>query len=472
MDLRGAIFKLFSARVLLSIIGFGGIAYFTQVLGADAIGSFFLFQTVIGLTAIGSNLGLRRAAEKELSAGEDPGEVMATTVVLTSFLLIPFVAGILIAQPVLDTYIGIKGVSLYVALGLVATQARRLVIRLLAGQMRVGQTASLRIIGKLVWIIVGVALILTGLDALAILIGFIAGDLAIVLGALVRLDLAYAKPSVKRARSLLSFGYYIMLRSSGSYIYSWMDVAILGFFVPTAHVGAYEIAWRVAAASLQLTNAIRETIFPKISEMDANGAVGEIRTLVYRWIQPPVYLIIPGIFGTLVLGESVLRLPFGEEVAIATPVLVIFMGEKVIRTGHLLFTATIYAMDQPELGYRAEVTALSLNLILNLALIPPFGILGAALATTSSSGVAALISGFYLDQMIDLDIPLRLFGWSTMSAILMGVGVYVIEPYLLPDWVGLSIGVMTGVLLYGLLMAANAPVREEILSFRRRITQH
>ena len=470
MDIRDAVVKLFSARVLLSVIEFVAIAYFTQNLGAAALGSFFLYQSFIGIAAILSNLGLRRAAEKELSAGENTGEVITTTVLLKTALVLPFLLLIGLGHNYIDSYIGIIGVSPYLALGLITTQARRLVFRLLAGQMRVGQTASLRVIGKILWVLVGAGLIYMGMDALAILIGFIVGDLAMLTGGLVRLDLAYAKPTVERAHSLLSYGKYIFLRSSGSYIYSWMDVAVLGFFVPNAAVGAYEIAWRVASVSLQLTNSIRESIFPRISELHAEGKSHEIRQILTQWIQPPLYMTIPGLFGAVVLGYETLGIPFGQEVVIAVPVLVIFMAEKVIRTGHLLYSATIYAMDRPELGYRGEVIALATNLVLNLSLIPVYGIIGAAVATTISSAVAALINGYYLSSLIQLNLPWPQIAWSGVCGILMAGAVYMLKPTLPTGWPGLLIGVSTGVLLYGSLLLASGSIREEMFAIKENLS--
>lgn len=469
MDIRNVVLKLFSAQLFLAVLEFGAIVYFTQSLGAAAIGSFFLYQSSVGLMAIPSNLGLRRAAEKELSAGEAPGEVIGTTVVLKALLLLPFLVGIVLANQYVDAYIDVQGVWMYVAIGLVTIQARRLVIRLLAGQMRVGQTASLRVFGKMTWLIAGVVLIYLGMDALAILIAFILGDVIVVAGALFRLNLTFAKPTVRRSKSLLSYGRYIFLRSSGSYIYSWMDVAILGLFVSTGLVGAYEIAWRVASFGLQLTNAIRESIFPGISQLHARGELEEIRQLIYRWVQPPLYLTIPALFGALVIGDEVLRVPFGQQVVVAFPVLVIFMGEKIMRTGHLLFSAAVFAMDRPDLGYRGEVTGLSINLVLNLVLIPKFGILGAAVATATSSVVTALVNGYYLSTMIDLWIPWRKIAWSSVCASAMATLVYLLKPSLPKGLIGLVVGIVAGVLLYTLFMAMNGGIRHEIRSFRHVI---
>lgn len=469
MDVRDAVVKLFSAKLVLAVIQLISIIYFTRELGADVIGSFFLFQAIVGILAIPSSLGLRRAAEKELSAGEDTGEVIGTTVLIISLLLLPFLISIILLQSYVDSYIGIQGVALFVVIGLTVTQARRLVIRLLAGQMRVDRTASLRVLGKVTWLISGALLINQGIGPVSILIAVIFGDLVVVTGGILQLDLAFSRPNLDRARSLLSFGRFIFLRSSGSYIYSWMDVLILGFFVSTSLIGAYEIAWRVASFALQLTDAIRESIFPQISKLHTEGKFEEISELLYRWIQLPLYLTIPALTGAIVLGREVLGVPFGQEVVVAFPVLVIFMAEKIMRTVHLLYSAAVFAMDRPELGYRGEVIGLGMNLVLNLALIPPFGILGAAVATTVSSIVTAVVNGYYLSRIVELRFPTHQLGWSSLSATLMAVVVYSAKSPLSSDWLGLVVGIALGMVVYTTSMILNQSIRYELKKFRESI---
>jgi len=462
MNVRDAVLKLFSAKLFLMVLQFGAIAYFTRELGTDVIGSFFLFQAVIGIIAIPSNLGLRRSAEKQLSAGEDAGEVIGTTVLLKSILLLPFLVLILLLRSYIGTYIGIQGVALFVAIGLTATQARRLVIRLLAGQMRISQTANLRVVGKLTWLIGGILFISQGFGPSSILIAFILEHFVVVVGGLLQLDISFSRPTKNRARSLLSFGWFISLRSSGNIMYSWMDVIILGFFVSTSLIGAYEIAWRVASVGLHLTNSIRESIFPQISKLYTQGQLDEISELLYRWIQLPFYLTIPALAGAVVLGREVLGVPFGQEVVLALPVLVLFMAEKIMRTVHLLYSAAIFAMNRPNLGYRGEIVGLFTNLVLNLALIPKFGILGGAAATTASSIITALVNVYYLSSIVDLCIPVRRIGWSVLSATLMAVGVYIVKSFLSSGWTGLIIGVSIGVGMYGTFLMLDPEIRHEI----------
>ena len=51
-----------------------------------------------------------------------------------------------------------------------------------------------------------------------------------------------------------------------------MDVAIIGLFLTHTHVGTYEIAWCVTTVSILFSEAIAGTIFPQLSEWDADSA--------------------------------------------------------------------------------------------------------------------------------------------------------------------------------------------------------
>jgi len=469
MDVRRSVLKLFSSSFVIAVVEFGAIAVFTQLLGAGAMGSYFVFQAVVGLLGIPIDLGLSKSAEKQLSADEPAGEVITTAVVLKTLLLLPWVVGLLLASARVERYVGIEGVLPLVVLGLVVAQVQRLCFRLLAGSLRVGQTALLKTVDKLVWVGSGLLLVSLGVGPAAIIAGYVLGKGAAILGALFRLDLSYGRPRTGRARSLLAFGRYVFIGDVGGFIYSWMDVAILRLFVPTSLIGAYEIAWRVASISMMLTRAIRTSLFPQISQWYAEDRLDEIETAFRRWIQMPLYLTIPAFAGAVVLGRDVLGTLFGAEVVVAYPVLLVFMLEKILRSVQPVIGPSLFAMGKPELGYRESMAAIVVNLTLNVALIPAFGLMGAAVATTLSAATAATIAITYVNRFVRLSVPWSRILWSAGAAATMAGVVALISPAFPTGVARVVSGVGIGVALYGLLLLANGGIRLELRSAIREL---
>ncbi len=462
MDVRRAVLKLFSGSVVIAVVEFAAIVGFTRTLGAGAMGSFFVFRAVVGMVGIPVDLGIAKATEKRLSADEPPGEVIGTAVAMKFLLLLVALAGLLLVGPYVEQYIGIEGILPFVALGLLANQAQRLSLRLLAGQLRVEQNALLKVVGRFVWVTAGFALVAVGWGPAAIVAAFVLGDVATVLGALVRLDPAIGRPRLHRARDLVNFGRYVFIGDVSGFVYQWMDVAILRLFVPVSLVGAYEIAWRVASISMMLTQAIRTSLFPQISQWYAEDRLDEIEDAFYRWLQVPLYLTIPAFAGAVVLGRDVLGTLFGAQVAVAYPVLLIFMVEKILRSVQLVLGPSLFAMDKPQLGYRGSAAAIVTNLVLNVTLIPAFGLIGAAAATTLAATTAAFVALRYISSFVSIEVPWRRIAWSVTSAVVMAGGVILLRSALDPGWTRVVLGVGTGVVCYLVLLFANEGIRLEL----------
>ncbi|EMA12540.1 putative polysaccharide biosynthesis protein [Haloarcula marismortui ATCC 33799] len=234
------------------------------------------------------------------------GEVISSSIFLKAVLLVPWIFLLYIFGPYINMYIGIRSILPYVLIGLVTAQMRNLSMRILAGQMKIGQTAILRVFEKLAWISSGLALANLDYGGTAIIIGFIIGDITIVSGALIRMDIEFGKLSLQRMKSLATFGKYLFIGSVSGYMYSWIDVAILRFFVPPSLIGAYEVAWRIASLSLLLTQAIRESLFPQISDWYETDKTDLIQDAIYKWTQPPLYITLPALAGAAVLGKDIL----------------------------------------------------------------------------------------------------------------------------------------------------------------------
>jgi O-antigen/teichoic acid export membrane protein len=459
MEVEKSVAKLFSGKVVNTLIQFGAVVGFTKALGAGAMGSYFLFQTVIGLVGMAGDLGLSRAAEKRLSANEPAGEVITTVVATKALLLLPWLIGMTFAAQHVDSYVGITGITPFILVGLIINQTERLSLRLLAGQLRVDENAMLRVLGRGVWLAVGLGLVALGWGPTAIIAAFAVGNTTTVLGALVRLDLAVDWPRLTRARSLLNFGQYALVGDIGGFVYQWMDVAVLRLFVPVELVGAYEIAWRVASMSLMLTSAIRTSLFPQISRWHAEDQFEEIESALYRWLQVPLYLTIPAFAGAVVLGREVLGTLFDAQVALAYPVLIIFMLEKILRSVQLIVGPSLFAMDKPDLGYRGSVVGVGVNVVLNFTLIPTFGMVGAAIATTVGAATAACIAIRYVSMFVEIQIPWSRITWAAGSATVMSSVVYLVRLSLSPGWSQVVFGVATGAVCYGLLLMTNEGIR-------------
>jgi O-antigen/teichoic acid export membrane protein len=188
---------------------------------------------------------------------------------------------------------------------------------------------------------------------------------------------------------------------------TWMllqriDIVMLAMLADFHDTGTYVVATRLAnlvSIGLILVGGI---VAPLIAEFYAGGRTEDLQRLV---AQAAAGCTILGGLATLAMlfaGEFLLGL-FGAEYEAAYPALVI------LSVGHLLLAvfgsaqalATMTAYE--DLRAIIGTATVGLNVLLNLLLIPPYGINGAAFATSISLLISSLMLYWLARRKLDID---------------------------------------------------------------------
>lgn len=162
------------------------------------------------------------------------------------------------------------------------------------------------------------------------------------------------------------------------------DVLLLGLLAAVVDAGVYRVAAQGALlASLGLT-ALNMVVAPFAARLNAQGERQKLQKLARRTAQAALAFALPTVVLFAVVGEWLLVTLFGREFAGAYwPLLILALGQ-LANAG---FGATGMLLNMT--GFQRDVTrvvalAAGLNVVLNLALIPFFGVIGAAGATSMS----------------------------------------------------------------------------------------
>lgn len=469
MNIARSSIQIFGARAVGTLISLVGITFFARKLGSYQMGVFFLFQAILGMIAIPADFGVRRGLTKRISEGESPNSVLSTAVLLKVLLLLPFIAGIILLQNPINDYLG-ADLALYLLLALVLQESTKLTMQVLKGELRVGEIAAPTLLRKVVYVGVGATLVLMGFEVRGLLYGLYAGLLAmLVLGAW-KCSTTFGVPSFVHARSLFNYSKYSFISSVGGYFYSWMDVAIIGFFLTQSEVGVYEIAWRVTVVVMLFSNSIATTIFPQVSQWNAEGATERIESMLPKAIAPALFVAIPAFLGVVLFSREILGIVFGREYSAGWLILIILMGEKVVQSVHIILGRSLQGIDRPDLAAKAGIIAILLNLILNIVLIITHGIVGAAIATSISFIVNSVLHASYLSKFVSIRIPYSQIGGCTAASFGMAIVLYAIKSVVsvstLPR---LLLIILVGVMIYSGFVLAIPPSRGMLLSNVRRV---
>jgi O-antigen/teichoic acid export membrane protein len=126
---------------------------------------------------------------------------------------------------------------------------------------------------------------------------------------------------------------------------------------------------------------------------------------------------------------------FGQEFIYAALPLCVLLIARVIRGGTIVpIGASFSGVGRPDLALKFSAIAAGANVGLNILLIPPLGILGAAIATTISLLLGTVIFLIFMPRilgvMIDIKWYAQTIGFACIAIVLFVVSIRLINPYL------------------------------------------
>jgi len=463
MNLSRAGALLYSSRLLGKVVTFLGIVYFANMIGAAAMGMFFLFQASLGILSIPADFGVRGAVEKRISEGTEAADrLLATGIALKVIPLVLISAALLALRGEVNEYVG-GAVTVVIVASLFVREAALLAENVLRGELRVGETASLEVIRDVSWVASSVLLVWTGLEALALVYGWLIGHFLMALAGWYLMDTGIGKPAAGLVQSLFNYGKYRFVLEAGSKVFGWIDVAVLGFLVTQEAVGAYEVAWRVGEAVILVSSTIAKTIFPQISAWKSENRTEEISRVLRQALTATMVLAVPAVLGTVVLVEEILELVFGTEYGVAALALVVLMGQKLVQSVYNVFGYALQAIDRPDLSAAATVVSIAMNIGLNVVLIFRFGLVGAALATTIAYVVNTALHVFFLHDEVPIAVAHRDLLWIVTAALTMAAVVAATKAtFAVTTRSALAGAVALGVVVYGCVLLLSHSLRTQI----------
>jgi len=164
------------------------------------------------------------------------------------------------------------------------------------------------------------------------------------------------------------------------------DSLLLGMLRGPAAVGLYSAAYKPVTVLLALPVTYFVGLFPVLSRTWADGPAA-FDAVVQRSLRLAATFAVPvGVGGTFV-AAPVLDLLFGVRYAAAAPAMQILVWSAVLVILRGTFRQGLNAAGRAVVDLRCAGLATGLNVLLNLAVIPVWGFMGAAVATLASEVV-------------------------------------------------------------------------------------
>ena len=184
-------------------------------------------------------------------------------------------------------------------------------------------------------------------------------------------------------RYLLNISLPMLLTTSMFYIIQWTDTIILGYYDTAYNIGIYNIALKMSMASSIILFSINSIVAPKYSQLFFDNKMDEFKSVVKFSSKLIFWLSIPIIAVIAYKAEFFLNI-FGEEFKQGKyPLYILLVGQLFnVMCGSVGYI--LMMTDKQKILRNIIVCSAILNIILNIILIPLYGILGAATASTIS----------------------------------------------------------------------------------------
>jgi O-antigen/teichoic acid export membrane protein len=386
---------VFLGIVLSRALGMGGHILMVRVLSPDLLGTVSLAYTVVAVLTPAVLLGVPNGVTRMISAGVDSEErldfarsgyvLLSVTGFIGAGVMIVFndqIAAIFNAP-------GVVSLLPYFAAFLVAKPAAAVTIAIVRGYKSSSRATIARDLAPKITAVLlfGLLLLLTdpltGAIAYWVVVPFatIAAGLYFLsdLVSLKRLFTAF--PRREKLYELFSFSWPLMLESGFLLLMTSFDILALGYFETMTEVGYYRSVQPLTVVLLFVLNAFTFLYLPVATEYfenDATADLCDLYKLSTKWI---VLCATPLLLVFALFSDDIIRVFLSPTYLPAQTAFVILLLGAFGRVLVGPNGATIKAIDKTRINLLSSLFGAVTNIVLNIVLIPQYGLVGAATAT-------------------------------------------------------------------------------------------
>lgn len=453
---------LFGIQMAARVVGFVGLIYFTKILPQERLDVYFLFFVIVQVASLVSSLGLGQALVRRISERNRQGGLFTAALVVVVTVGVFATGFFYLARAPLAAYIG-ADVPLMLSLGTATWLLADVHLRTIQGEDRVLASGALQFVQDVVRVGVGAGLITLGWGPVGLMVGVVAGFVSTVLGGQLVTSVPLAVPVRSDFVRLFSISKYTMFFGPTNFVYFWLDTAMIGLLLQPGSVSPYEVAWQTTRVLIIATNAINQTIFPKVSAWASEGRTEEIERILPGAVLFTLVFPLPGLVGIIVLGEELLAIVYRPSYRIAALPMVVLASYMLVEALQRVVNSVLTGLDRADIPFRARLVGVTLAVVLNVVLIPEYGLIGAAVATFAAKFVDTILQWTGLWSLLDVRLPVRALGWELVSAIVMGLIVYAATLVVAPtSFATLFVVVGVGILTYSLVVLLDPDIRQVV----------
>lgn len=388
------------SQVLSSLGSFLLLPIITKTLGSYDYGIWAQISITVSLLSPVAVLGLSMGIVRFLSGEQDLQRVRET---FYSVLSIVSFAGIIISTALYfssdllaKSVFGDPSASYFVKCGSI------LVLLLAVDQIalfyfrifqKINTFAILTILKSVGHLIVTIFLLYLGFGLLSIIISLvlIQSALFIISMYFIISDIGFSLPKFQGIEDILRYSLPLTPNSVIRWITDSSDRYMVTYFMGLSAAGIYSASYGIGNLVTFVITPLQFILFPELSRLYNKGKHAEAAVYINRSLKYFLYAAIPASFGLSFLSKPLLVVITTPEFVSGSYVIPFVAFSGLLAGVFQILINITHLVKRTKFNLFIQVFAASLNVILNIILIPPYGILGAAIATFASYLLMVLI---------------------------------------------------------------------------------
>lgn len=426
-----------------SVISLGTFAAITRYLGPSGFGDYTAVMVFLFIPTVIADVGLSAIVLRDVSAApERMREIVNASLslrALVSLFAVALTCALAFALP-LDHRVRI-GVLLG-SPGAFLTLMNLSLLPVLQAQLRMHRSVVANVLGRSTILLLTIGVLALGLGFNSIIAANVLG-LAVILivnAAVVHRTLAL-RPAVDLVywRGFLRSSLVLGVGLAVSQVFFRVDAVLLALLRPATDVGLYGAAYKFVELSQVFLNAGVLTLVPALTSLAARRD-SRFEAVSRRGLEVLLAVSLPVSVVLLVMPRELLSWTAGSKYQPAAHALQILAPYAVLASANSLAWRMLIAAHLEQILLFCALGVLTLNVALNVALIPRYGYLAAAVTSVASEAVSLVLSFWFVRRRLAFSYPWRSLGVVVPAAAAMClVGFLVPVPRLAAAGLGLAL---------------------------------
>ena len=421
-------------NLFTNLIGVFGLTYLARAITQEQMGMLTALTLVNSFIPLVSDFGLASSLPKFISELKGRGEdvsahILATLVFKIPVTLLPCLALTIFSADMSSVLFGVADKFDLVRLAVIDAFILAFVSVLssiLLGAGRMKRIAISSIFSTTTKWLVTVLLLMSGYGFYSAVIGWIVGDLILlVLYAAVSIRLlkhgeTLFRHSISLISRILKFSWPLFAASIVSFVYAWYDRAIIFAFLPLADLGIYDVSYKAFTVLASLATALGAALYPFYGMAYGKKDHETIASGIKRATRYTTIIIFPLTLGLFSTANPVITLFAGQQYESGWSILAILAVFGLVYGLLPAFTGLLVIYEKTKIVFLLSLVPVLSSLGL-LPLIWVSGLNGLAAMRGVSLLVTLLLTMFFLSKIVRIEIDRQAMVKALFSSILMAV---------------------------------------------------